>query len=89
MQHFDLCIIGSGSGNSLIDERLDDQTIALVDDGRWFGGTCLNAGCIPTKMLALPADVCRTPELGARVNVAVDPPRVDWPGLRDRVLSRT
>ncbi|WP_347347206.1 mycothione reductase [Nigerium sp.] len=89
MQHFDLCIIGSGSGNSLIDERLDDQTIALVDDGRWFGGTCLNAGCIPTKMLALPADVCRTPELGARVNVAVDPPRVDWPGLRDRVFGRT
>ena len=79
--HVDLCIIGSGSGLSLIDDDIDDWQIALLDNGvgptQIFGGTCLNAGCIPTKMLALPADVCRTPELGARVNVAVDPGPLD------------
>ena len=33
MPHFDLCVIGSGSGNSLIDERFAQWSVALVDDG--------------------------------------------------------
>ena len=47
MRHFDLCIIGSGSGNTIVDERFDEWSEALVDKGT-FGGTCLNVGCIPT-----------------------------------------
>ena len=61
MQHFDLCIIGSGSGNSIVDERFAGQRVALVEGGT-FGGTCVNVGCIPTKMLVHPADLARTPE---------------------------
>ena len=57
MRHFDLCVIGSGTGNSIIDERFADWQVALVDGQKWFGGTCLNVGCIPTKMFAHPADL--------------------------------
>ena len=56
MRHFDLCVIGSGTGNSILDQRFDDWRVALVDGQKWFGGTCLNVGCIPTKMFAHPAD---------------------------------
>ena len=60
-QHFDLCIIGAGSGNTIVDERFDDQRVAIVDQGIGergsFGGTCLNYGCIPTKMFVYTADV--------------------------------
>nr|NLI49704.1 mycothione reductase [Propionibacterium sp.] len=88
MSHFDLCVIGSGSGNSLIDDRLGGWSVALVDDGPTFGGTCLNRGCIPTKMFVYPAELCRTPEAAARVNVTAARPVVDFAGLRDRIFGR-
>ena len=53
-EHFDLVIIGSGSGNHIPD-YLDDRRIAIVERDV-FGGTCLNRGCIPSKMFVLPAD---------------------------------
>ncbi len=89
MQKFDLCVIGSGSGNSLIDESLGDWSVALVDDGPYFGGTCLNAGCIPTKMFVYPADVVRIGQTGGRVDVDPTSPGIDWPALRERVFGRT
>ena len=55
MPHHNLLIIGTGSGNSLITPELEGLDIAIVEEGR-FGGTCLNVGCIPTKMYVLPAD---------------------------------
>ena len=54
MTHYDLAIIGSGSGNSLPDERFDGKKIAILEEGT-FGGTCLNVGCIPTKMFVYAA----------------------------------
>ena len=37
MQHFDLCVIGTGSGNSIVDERFADRQ-ALVDQRVGQGG---------------------------------------------------
>ncbi len=88
VRHFDLCIIGSGSGNSLIDESLDGQSVALVDGGVVFGGTCLNVGCIPTKMYVHPADLASAPERSPRVGVRLSRESVDWPGIRDRIFTR-
>ena len=55
MSHYDLLIIGAGSGNSIIDERHDEWNIAIVEPGE-FGGTCLNRGCVPSKMFIYAAD---------------------------------
>ena len=55
MNRFDLAIIGSGSGNSIVNRSFSGQRIALLEKGT-FGGTCLNVGCIPTKMFVYPAD---------------------------------
>ena len=67
-QHFDLCIIGTGSGNSILDERFDDWNVAIVERGT-FGGTCLNVGCIPSKMLIYPADLAELGTTGQLVTV--------------------
>ena len=56
MAHFDLAIIGTGSGNSLVTPDFEDKQVALIEGGT-FGGTCLNVGCIPTKMFVYAADV--------------------------------
>ncbi len=88
MRHFDLCVIGSGSGNSIIDESFDDLSVALVDKGERFGGTCLNVGCIPTKMFVHPADLASSVEHAKRVGVDLGAASADWPAIRDRVFGR-
>ncbi|MFZ2624522.1 MAG: mycothione reductase [Propionibacterium sp.] len=90
---FDICIIGSGSGNTIVDERFDDRTVALVDQGvgeqEWFGGTCLNVGCIPSKMLVVPADFAMAPEQAARLGVHLSLGAVDFAGIQQRIFGRT
>lgn len=91
--HVDLCIIGSGSGLSLIDDDINDWQIALIDNGigptNAFGGTCLNAGCIPSKMLALPAGYAVAPQAASRVDVELAFRGADFPAIRDRTFGRT
>ncbi len=92
MRHFDLCVIGSGSGNGIVDERFADLQVALIDEGvgpqHVFGGTCLNLGCIPTKMFVLPADLATSPLEAARLGVDLDFRGADWPKIRDRIFGR-
>lgn len=88
MQHFDLAVIGSGSGNSLIDERFADWDVALIERDPVFGGTCLNRGCIPTKMFVVPADLAASPAHAARLGVDLDLRGSDWGAIRDRIFGR-
>jgi mycothione reductase len=87
VRHFDLVIIGSGSGNSIPDERFADQQVAIVEKGV-FGGTCLNVGCIPTKMFVHTADVASTPSGAAKYGVDQHLDGVRWPDVRDRIFGR-
>ena len=87
VRHFDLVIVGTGSGNSLLDDRFDDWEIALVERGT-FGGTCLNVGCIPTKMYVHAADLAAAPEHAARLGVDLTLDGVRWPEIRDRIFGR-
>jgi mycothione reductase len=90
--HFDLAVLGSGSGNSIVDERFADWRVAFVEKGIGpldsFGGTCLNVGCIPTKMFVHTADTARAPEHGKVLGVDLALRGVDWPAVRDRVFGR-
>ena len=88
MQHFDIAVIGSGSGNSIIDERFSHLDVALIEEGPVFGGTCLNRGCIPTKMFVVASEGARMPGHAARLGVDLEFKGVDWPAIRDRVFGR-
>jgi mycothione reductase len=87
VQHFDLCIIGTGSGNSIVDDRFDHLAVALVEMGT-FGGTCLNVGCIPSKMLVHPADLAASTVHATRLGVDLDLRGVRWREIRDRIFGR-
>ena len=86
---FDLVIIGGGSGNSIISREFSHLSIALIDDGEHFGGTCLNAGCIPTKMFVHVADVASDALGAGRFGLELPTAHVDWLAIRDRVFART
>jgi mycothione reductase len=85
--HFDLAIIGSGSGNSIVDGRFEDRRVAMIEDGV-FGGTCINVGCIPTKMFVFPADLARTAMSGPRLGVQTTFEAAHWREIRDRIFGR-
>ncbi|THJ64845.1 mycothione reductase [Arthrobacter echini] len=87
MTHYDLAIIGTGSGNSLITRRWADRKVVLVDRGA-FGGTCLNRGCIPTKMYVYPADLAAASGDAARLGVDLSLEGVRWQDVRDRIFTR-
>jgi len=57
MEHFDIIVIGAGSGLEIVDKASNmGLKVALIESGP-MGGTCLNRGCIPSKMLIHSADV--------------------------------
>jgi mycothione reductase len=86
-RHYDLVIIGTGSGNSVLDPRFADQRVAIVEKGT-FGGTCLNVGCIPTKMFVHTADIASYATHGPRYGVDTELHGVRWADIRDRVFGR-
>lgn len=56
MKKYDIIVIGSGAGAIIVEEAAaHGLRVALVDRGP-LGGTCLNNGCIPSKMLIYAAD---------------------------------
>lgn len=86
MKDFDLVIVGTGSGNS-IPAELDDWNIALVERDV-FGGTCLNRGCIPSKMFIYAADIAMHVRDSERYGVHSTLDGFDWPSVVDRVFGR-
>ncbi|WP_042491253.1 mycothione reductase [Tropheryma whipplei] len=89
MEEYDLIVVGAGSGNSILDQRFDSLKIALLDDGEHFGGTCLNYGCIPTKMLLRPATLAYQAKHASKLGVHFSDPRIDWQKIRSRTFSTT
>lgn len=87
MTHYDLAIIGSGSGNSLVGPDFDHWQIAVIEEST-FGGTCLNVGCIPTKMYVYPADLAEAAQHSGRLGVDAQLNGVRWRDIRDRVFGR-
>jgi mycothione reductase len=84
---YDLVIVGAGTGNMLPTEQFDGWRIAIVEGNR-FGGTCLNRGCIPSKMLVLTADIAQTVREAGRFGIGAQWTGTDWTAIRDRVFGR-
>lgn len=86
-RHFDLVVIGTGSGNSLIDESFADLSVAICEKGT-FGGTCLNVGCIPTKMFVYAADTATSVRHSSPYGIDSTLDGVRWPDIVSRVFDR-
>ncbi len=87
MRHFDLVLIGTGSGNTILDHRFDGTSVAICENGT-FGGTCINVGCIPTKMYVYAADTARRVQQASRYGVDAHVDGIRWNDITDRVFGR-
>jgi dihydrolipoamide dehydrogenase len=78
MQTFDLMVIGTGSGLEVSsDAAAMGLSVAIVENGP-FGGTCLNRGCIPSKMLIHCADVMETIHRASLFGINATVQGLDW-----------
>ena len=87
MEHFALAVIGAGSGNAVVPEDPAGGPVALIESGA-FGGTCVNRGCIPSKILAHTADVALGVRQAPAFGIGAELTGVDWPAIRDRTFSQ-
>lgn len=87
MKTFDVIVIGSGSGLEISAEAAErGLSVAVVEHGP-FGGTCLNRGCIPSKMLIHCADVMETIRGAERFGIKAKVEKVDWPFIIRRAAN--
>jgi dihydrolipoamide dehydrogenase len=78
MKEYDVIVIGSGAAMTIAANALQEgMTVALVEHGP-MGGTCLNNGCIPTKVLMYPADVIRTLNEAPPIGVTGKVTKIDF-----------
>jgi mycothione reductase len=87
MESYDLAIIGTGSGNSILSDRYAKKRVAVCEQGT-FGGTCLNVGCVPTKMFVYAAEVAETIRAASRYGIDAHIDQVRWDDIVSRVFGR-
>ena len=87
MDKFDLIVIGSGAGMHIVSNAVEEgMRLALVEQGP-LGGTCLNNGCIPSKMLIYPADVIRAIQGAKSIGVEASITGIDFQLIIKRMRS--
>ena len=85
MEKYDVIVIGSGSGMVVVEEALGHGLkVALVDKGP-TGGTCLNTGCIPSKMLIFAADRIVESQEAKKLGVTIEVKNIDFKFILERM----
>ena len=83
---YDIIVIGSGAGlNIARSASSSGLKTAFIEKGR-LGGTCLNRGCIPSKMLIYPCETADRIREAAKLDISVsDKVEVDFKRLMNRI----
>jgi mycothione reductase len=85
LEKFDLIVIGAGSGLDVANAVAHQgHKVALIEKNR-LGGTCLNRGCIPSKLLIHSADVIQTIKSANLFGIKVEGISIDYQKIVNRV----
>ncbi len=85
MERFDVIVIGSGSGMNVAASAVQQGfKTALVERGK-MGGTCINVGCVPSKMLIYPADVISSLQEARKIGIHASVNSVDFGNIMTRM----
>jgi glutathione reductase (NADPH) len=81
-QHYDLITIGGGSGGLAVAEQAAryGKKVAIIEAHR-LGGTCVNNGCVPKKVMWYAANLAHAVDDAADFGVPARRDRTDWQKL--------
>lgn len=85
MIEYDAIVIGSGAGMNVASKASSEGMKVAIIDRDPIGGTCLNRGCIPSKVMIYPADVVKALQEAESVGVYATIEGIDF----DRLMRRT
>jgi glutathione reductase (NADPH) len=90
-RHYDLIVIGGGSGGLAAAETAAQlgRTVALIEGGK-IGGTCVNNGCVPKKVMWYAANLAHAVEDAGEFGIEARRGGTDWQKLvskRDRFIG--
>jgi dihydrolipoamide dehydrogenase len=86
VKSYDVIVIGSGAGAIMSDEAAaQDLKVALIDKGPLIGGTCLNWGCIPSKMLIYAADRIVEIEEAKKLGIEAEVKNIEFHSIMERM----
>jgi glutathione reductase (NADPH) len=93
-EHFDFLVVGGGSGGIacarraathgkkvMVVERGPDRDENGDRRGGGYGGTCVNVGCVPKKLMYTAATHFEAAETAAGYGVKMPQPKLDWGAL--------
>jgi mycothione reductase len=86
---FDLIVIGSGSGLDVANAVYNDGLKIAVIEKDKMGGTCLNRGCVPSKLLIHSADISEIIKSAHLFGIKIDGYSVDFESIVNRVNDIT
>lgn len=84
MKEYDVIVVGSGSGMNIASRAIQEGLEVAVIDRDPPGGTCLNRGCIPSKVMIYPADVIRETENAQKIGVNYSKLDINFPKIMER-----
>ncbi len=85
MKEYDLIVIGSGAGMSIASGAYEQGLkVAVIENGP-MGGTCLNRGCIPTKILTYVADIITQAKHLEELGVEIEIKNIDYTWIMKRM----
>ncbi|KAJ1835650.1 Glutathione reductase [Coemansia sp. RSA 2711] len=90
---FDFIVIGGGSGGLACARRAASYgaKVAVIENSGRLGGTCVNVGCVPKKVMFNGASVMETIEDAKHYGITVEGRSFDWGFLkhaRDEYVKR-
>jgi mycothione reductase len=86
MKEYDIIVIGSGCGMIIANEAMAHGVkVAVLDKGPRIGGTCLNYGCIPSKMLIHTADRIMEIKKGKELGIETEIQSIDFNAIMQRM----
>ncbi len=84
-RHYDVLVIGSGGGTKISTPASKLGLKAAIIEKDRLGGTCLNRGCIPSKMLIHAAEVAWQIDTAHKYHITQHGYEVDFRALVERV----
>ena len=86
---YDFIVVGSGGGAKIARPAANlGFKVAIIEKDK-LGGTCLNRGCIPSKMLIHPADIMQEINHAKTFNIKVDKPTINFKKLTKEISEST
>ena len=86
MKKYDLIVIGGGAGNKIIPSAIKKNKKVAIIEKDHLGGTCLNRGCIPSKMMIYPSYIAEEIKNSSKYGFKIDKNiKIDFKSLTEYI----